>query len=167
MAVLVTILLIALPFAEIALFIAIGERLGVLSTVALAALAALAGVAVLRHQGLATLADVRKSLDEGRFPVAALFDGACVLAAGVLLLIPGFITDAFALLLFAPPVRRWLRRGIGNRLAAKGRVEAWSVEGANATVIEGEYERVEPANDGANRSRAARPLPPKDRQHDT
>jgi UPF0716 protein FxsA len=158
MAAAVLIALILMPFAEIAAFIQIGGRLGLGPTLGGVALAAVAGVLVLRHKGLATLRQVRESLDAGRFPVAALFDGACTLAAGALLLIPGFVTDALALLLFLPPLRVWLRRWIARRLKASGRVAAGSEGTAAGPVIDGEFERVDAAPGDARRP--VPPLPP-------
>lgn len=159
MAALVLIALILMPFAEIAAFIQVGERFGVGPTLAVVALAAAAGVLVLRHQGLATVRQVRESLDAGRFPVAELFDGACTLVAGALLVIPGFVTDALAVVLFLPPVRRWLRQRIARRLKAAGRVEVRSAGNAAGPIIEGDYERVDGAPGDAGRP--VPPLPPK------
>jgi len=160
MTALVLIALILMPFAEIAVFIQIGERFGSGPTLAAVALAAAAGVLVLRHQGLATVRQVRESLDAGRFPVAELFDGACSLAAGALLLIPGFVTDALALALFVPPVRRWLRQWIARRLKASGRVEVRRAGNTAGPIIDGDYERVDAADPG-DPGRPAPPLPPK------
>lgn len=154
----ILIALILMPFAEIAAFIQIGERLGLGPTLAGAALAALAGVLVLRHQSLATLRQVRDSLDAGRLPVAELFDGACRLAAGVLLVIPGFVTDALALMLFLPPVRHGLRAWIARRLTPSAAGPAGTAAGP---VIEGEFERVDAADPGAG-GPSAPALPPKD-----
>ena len=50
-----------------------------------------------------------------RVPADTLADGALVGAAGVLLIVPGFLTDVPAVLLLVPPVRRGVRRGLHRR----------------------------------------------------
>ena len=76
--------LLGVPALEIAVFIEVGGVLGVWWTLALIVATAAAGSALLRAQGLATLARVQASLDRNEAPVADLFDGLCVLVAGVL-----------------------------------------------------------------------------------
>ena len=96
---------ITLPLLEIGVFIWIGDEIGILATVATTVLTAILGTALVRAQGLATLSKVNDSLNRGEMPVRAVFDGACLLVAGALLLAPGFITDAIGLILFIPFVR--------------------------------------------------------------
>ena len=73
---------------------------------------AVVGAALVRRQGLATLARAQAEVDAGRPPVRELFDGVCILVAGALLLTPGFMTDALGLALLLPGFRvvlgRWL-----------------------------------------------------------
>ncbi len=118
MALIILALLITVPIVEIMLFIEIGGRIGVWSTVAVVVLTAIAGTALLRYQGLNTLTRAQAQLDQGRFPMAELFDGLCLLAAGLVLLTPGFLTDAIGALLFLPPVRAALRRLVAAKLMA-------------------------------------------------
>ncbi|GBD43646.1 hypothetical protein HRbin40_01124 [bacterium HR40] len=96
------------PLVELAVLIAVGTRIGVLSTVALCLLTAVVGAALVRAQGLAVLRSLRRELERGQLPVAQAFHGLCLLLAGALLLIPGFFTDLLGLLLLLPPVRRGL-----------------------------------------------------------
>src|SRR3546814_13232743 len=63
---------------------------------------------LIRTQGLRTWMQARASLDRGEMPVRELFDGLCLFAAGILLMTPGFFTDALALLLLLPPLRHLL-----------------------------------------------------------
>ena len=93
---------IALPLLEIGVFIRVGDEIGVLATVTATVLTAVAGTALVRSQGLATLNKVSASLNHGEMPLRPVFDGACQLVAGALLLTPGFITDAIGLILFIP-----------------------------------------------------------------
>jgi UPF0716 protein FxsA len=109
-------LFIGIPILEIAVFIRVGDLIGLWPTIATVLLTAMAGTALLRHQGLATLAKARANLDAGALPVKEIFDGACLLVGGVLLLTPGFVTDAMGLALLMPPVRTVLRRFLSTRI---------------------------------------------------
>lgn len=148
--------MIGVPIVEIAVFIEVGGRLGLWPTLATIILTAMAGTALLRQQGLATLQRVRESLEANRFPMAEVFDGLCLLVAGALLLTPGFVTDAAGLLLFVPAVRMALRQAFGRYLVASGRLDAWTekpgpfVPGGGDTVIDGEYHEVPPENAAGN-----------------
>jgi len=136
MRLLAILLLIGLPLAEIATFIQVGQWLGLGPTLALVLLAGLAGILLIRHQSLATLGAVRASLARNQVPAAELADAACVLIAGFLLILPGFISDIVAILLLVRPLRRAIFRWIGWRGPVVRR---------KATIIAGEYhEIVEP-----------------------
>ena len=115
MRLLLTILLIGLPLAEIATFVQVGQWLGLGPTLALVLLAGLAGILLIRHQSLATLGAVRAALARNQVPAAELADAACVLIAGFLLILPGFISDIVAILLLVRPLRRAIFRWIGWR----------------------------------------------------
>ena len=95
------ILLLVVPIVEIALFIKVGGLIGVWPTIGIVIATALAGAALLRRQGLATLRSARASLADNRFPIDEVFDGLCLAVAGALLLTPGFFTDAVGLLRIA------------------------------------------------------------------
>lgn len=99
------ILFVAVPVAEIALFIQAGELIGLWPTIGLVFLTAAVGTTLMRMQGLATLRRAQDQLNRGEAPVREVFDGACLLVGGVLLLTPGFLTDTLGLLLLLPPVR--------------------------------------------------------------
>ena len=113
---LVMLAILALPFVEIAGFVVIGSRIGVLATIMWVLLAAMLGLGLIKHHGLDALRRARDALRRGRNPSVELADGALVALAGVLLLIPGFVTDAFGLLLALPPVRRRIIARLGARL---------------------------------------------------
>ena len=112
---------IGVPILEIAVFIKVGGLIGLWPTLAIVILTAMAGTWALRAQGLATLARARTQIDRGELPTRELFDGACLLIAGALLLTPGFVTDFLGFLLFLPPVRDILRNLLAQHM--KGRVE--------------------------------------------
>lgn len=110
--------LIGMPILEIAVFIDVGERIGLINTIAIVILTAIAGTALLRWQGLSVLGRAQESLRENRFPIEEVFDGLCLVFAGALLLTPGFVTDGIGFLLFFPPVRLLLK-GVGLRFISK------------------------------------------------
>jgi UPF0716 protein FxsA len=98
-------LLLAVPLAEIATFIVVGGQIGVFPTVALVLATAVSGSILLRIQGFGIMARIKASLDEGGMPGRELVHGFMIMAAGLLLLTPGFITDTIGLLLFVPAIR--------------------------------------------------------------
>jgi UPF0716 protein FxsA len=104
--------ILLLPLIEIAMFIWVGGMIGVFPTILLTVITALAGTLMLRQQGLSLLMRMQKELDAGRTPGNEVMQGAMIVLASILLLIPGFVTDAVGLLLFIPPVREALARFI-------------------------------------------------------
>jgi UPF0716 protein FxsA len=111
------ILFIGIPLLEIAVLIQVGDQIGLWSTIGLIILTAVIGTGMLRHQGIATLANAQKQLNQGAVPAKELFDGLCLLAAGALLLTPGFVTDSIGFALLIPPVRELLRNTLGQRIS--------------------------------------------------
>ena len=107
---------IAVPLIEIGLFVQVGGAIGLWPTLAVVVLTAVAGTALLRHQGLGTLGRLQASMDRGEMPLEPVFDGFCLLAAGALLLTPGFFTDAVGFALFVPAVRGLLRQFFASRV---------------------------------------------------
>jgi len=114
--------LICVPIMEIAVFIQAGAVIGLWPTIGLVVVSAVAGTWLLRQQGLATLARAQQSLEQNQLPVTELFDGLCLLIAGVLLLTPGFVTDGIGLVLLIPAVRAVLRAWLKRILARSGHV---------------------------------------------
>lgn len=164
-------LFIAMPIVEIALLIRVGGTIGVLPTLAIVVLTAVLGTALLRQQGLATLARARAQLDAGELPARQLVEGLLLVFGGALLLTPGFVTDAFGFACLLPPTRRWLAERlsaravgvvVGGRVGGAGRADRVPGDGPGAsgdpgqggdpsgsrrrapgTVIEGDYRRVD------------------------
>lgn len=119
MALILLALFIGLPLLEIAVFIQVGGVIGVWPTIAATIATALAGSLLLRAQGLTVLMRARAQMDQGQLPAREMFEGVCLVLAGALLLVPGFVTDVIGLLLFVPPLRELLRRMIARHLEAK------------------------------------------------
>ncbi|MBT3358023.1 MAG: FxsA family protein [Rhodospirillales bacterium] len=149
MGLILLILMIGVPIIEIAVFIEVGGWLGLVPTLAVVVLTAVIGTGLLRHQGFSTLARAQQHLAVGRFPMAEVFDGLCLLLAGALLLTPGFVTDAFGFLLFVPAFRAGFRGLVGRYLESSGRVNVQAggfgpgnTPDRDPSVIEGEFEEV-------------------------
>lgn len=148
--VILLLLFIGLPMVEIYVLIQVGHQIGALWTIALLIAVAALGSALLRLQGLATLANVRAALARGELPTEAILEGLVLLVAGVLMVTPGFVTDIAGLLCLLPPLRRAIARALGAGLMmrvqrAPGRRAPGSNGGAGAPsqeVLEGDY-RVE------------------------
>ena len=119
MPLIILLIFIAVPVVEIAVIIEVGGILGVWTTIAAIFATAILGTALLRHQGLATLQKAQNNLNAGIMPMAEVFDGVCLLLAGVLLLTPGFVTDGIGLSLFLPPVRYLLKKTMGRAFVLK------------------------------------------------
>lgn len=170
MRLIVFLIFIAVPLAELALLIKVGEIIGVLPTVALVIFTAVLGVTLLRIQGLTVLANARASLDAGRPPVDSVVDGVLLLVAGAFLLTPGLITDSLGFLLLIPDLRRAIANFALTRLFRLGTVDVRTYppgsgpaggaggQGRQAQrrpgegpTIEGEYSRVEEENEGEDR----------------
>jgi len=97
--------LIAAIFIEIAVFIIVGGRLGVMPTLALLLGFMLAGIILLRVQGKGLLQRIRQELESGRTPDREIIEGLMIVMASILLIIPGFVSDLIGVLLFLPPIR--------------------------------------------------------------
>jgi UPF0716 protein FxsA len=106
---------LVVPVVEIYVLVQVGATIGALNTVGLLLLVSLVGAWVVKHQGTGTWRRIRGELAMGRMPGASLVDGALIFAAGVLLLVPGFVTDAFGFLLLIPPVRHLVRALLARR----------------------------------------------------
>lgn len=122
-------LFVGVPLLEIAVFVAVGGEIGLWPTLGAVIATALAGSVLLRVQGLSTLYRAREHLERGELPVRELFDGVCLVFAGALLLTPGFVTDGVGLLLFLPPFRAAIRRGLASLFAARGNLHTFRAHG--------------------------------------
>lgn len=155
---LLPLLLIAVPLCEIGLFILVGQHIGVLATIGLVVLTAVIGAALLRQQGLAVLAKAQASMDEGKAPIGPVVDGVALLAGGLLLLTPGFLTDSIGFVLLIPQARAAIARSVFERLVRSGNVHVhtagFGTSGGNAPAgdtIEADYADIteEDEDDGA------------------
>lgn len=136
------------PIVEIALFVQVGDLIGLWPTLALVVLGAVAGVALMRREGFAVLGRTQAALARGELPVGEVLDGACALVGGVLLVVPGFLTDALGILLLIPAVRRRLGKAALGWALSRGGLGARADRGPRGpVVIDGEFSEVRPGGD--------------------
>ncbi|MEY8846048.1 FxsA family protein [Bacillus safensis] len=115
-------LLILFPAVEISLFLISSKIIGILPTMLLIVLTSALGAYFARKQGIEAFQKVQRDLQYGKMPGGAIVDGFCILIGGLLLLIPGFLSDLIGALLLIPLTRkgikplfeRWLRN-LSNR----------------------------------------------------
>ena len=115
------ILLLGYPLLEIAVFVMVGSEIGVLPTIGLIILSAVAGAVLMRWQGFGAMQRIRREVERGNAPGRELAHGAMIMLAGILLLIPGFISDVFGILLFVPAVREFAWRILSHRVTVMTR----------------------------------------------
>lgn len=99
------------PLAEVFVAVLVAESIGVLYTVLLLLAAWPLGRWALRSQGGAAWRRLKVAVADGRAPAREVLEGTLVVAGGVLLMIPGFITDVIGICLLLPPIRALMRHG--------------------------------------------------------
>jgi UPF0716 protein FxsA len=112
-------LFVVAPLVELAVFVQVADWVGFLNALAFLLLVSLGGVLIVRHQGLGVWRRVRDQVRAGNLPAAELVDGLLILIAGVLLILPGFVSDFVALLLLLPPTRAFVRGRIQKRYSVR------------------------------------------------
>lgn len=105
-----------LPLAEIAGFILVGQKIGLWPTLLLILATTVLGGVLLRAQGFSMLARLNRATTQGQAPGKELVHGAMIVLAGILLLLPGFITDTIGILMFIPAVREKLWQMFKSRI---------------------------------------------------
>jgi UPF0716 protein FxsA len=168
MGLLILIAMIGIPIAEIAVFIEVGEKIGLGATLFIVIATALMGTMLLRQQGFSVLARAQTSLQENRLPLQEIFDGLCLLVAGALLLTPGFVTDTVGLLLFVPPFRALIGGWAAKVVIARGNIHVEQPQrhgqynhSNDTTIIDGEFSDItEPNDDKSSNTSTNQKLPP-------
>ena len=129
------------PLVELYVLLRLGSRLGVAPTILLVIVTGVVGAQLARREGVRTLRQIQERLQRGVMPTEALIDGALIVAAGLLLVTPGVLTDAVGFGLLFPLTRVALRRYVRRRLEA-------AVPAASSTV-EVEFTRRSDESDAA------------------
>lgn len=105
-----------IPLVEIYFLVQVGEQIGAWYTVLLVIVTAVIGVSLLRRQGMRTLLKANQAMQAGQMPAQEMFDGLILAVVGVLLVTPGFFTDALGFILLVPLVRKVLMRSLLHKL---------------------------------------------------
>lgn len=138
---------LAVPLIEIALFIQVGGLIGLWPTLAVVILTAVLGTWLVRTQGRVAMGQLQRAFSELDDPTEPLAHGAMILVSGVLLLTPGFFTDAMGFALLMPPVRSAVFRYLRGRVTMT-RFEMGSSTGFRpggpGDVVDGEFTEVDP-----------------------
>ena len=115
--------LLLLPLVEIGLLIAVGHVIGVWPILLLLVVEALLGAYVVKREGHRARVALQTSMSTGQMPGSELTDAALVLVGGVLILLPGFLTDVVGLLFLLPVARpltrRWLQAMVERRVGRR------------------------------------------------
>lgn len=112
-------LFIFVPIIEIGLFIQVGGFLGLWPTIALVLITAFVGASLVRSQGIQTLMSVQGRLQQGEMPAQQILEGVMLAVAGVLLLTPGFMTDALGMLILLPAPRAMIAKKMMEKMVVK------------------------------------------------
>ncbi|EIM1709962.1 FxsA family protein [Aeromonas dhakensis] len=152
-------LLVGLVVLELTVMIEVGSVIGALPTVGLLILTAVLGSSLVRSEGIKTLFNAQQKMQQGEMPGREVMGGMMLALAGLLLIIPGFVTDFFGILLLQP----WLRNKLADKLIGSNqfRMQMGGFQGRQqpfdevpssdqpgqsprgGTTIEGEFERKE------------------------
>jgi UPF0716 protein FxsA len=139
-------LFIAVPIAELAVIIQVGQAIGVWWTIALLVADSLLGSWLMRHQGRTVWRRFNDTVQAGRVPAREVLDGTLVIFGGALLLAPGFITDILGLALLVPPTRALVRAILSRRLMHRtvARPRGGGADDVEGTAVDIDVEPLEP-----------------------
>ena len=131
----VLILILSIPLIEIYLFIKIGSSIGAFNTISLILLTAIIGVAYARYEGFNTLKAGMRQLVNNELPIYEIISGAALAFAALLLILPGFATDFFGLLIIFPITRKIFFKNFKKKYTKNKK-----------NLIDGEYEDLDKKN---------------------
>lgn len=142
-------LLTGVSLLEIYILVKVGSVIGAEATIILIILSALIGSALVRHQGLELIKDIQARLVKREMPGQQLLEGMMLIITGVLLIVPGFVTDLCGILLLQPSIRRKFSQALLSKiilhnmhsdLRGNGFYGSYSNK-SDKDIIEGEFER--------------------------
>ena len=132
-------LLIGIPILEIYLFIKIGSQIGAFNTISLIFITAFLGILYARYEGFNTIKSGMSQLIKNEMPIYEIISGAALAFAAMLLILPGFATDVFGLLIIFPPTRRLLIKKLSTKYPSENK--------RKQDFINGEFEDIDEDND--------------------
>ena len=103
-------LFILIPIIEISIFITIGSKIGVFNTISIILVTAMAGIFLIRRQGISLLFNAQHNLSKGIFPSEEIKGAIFLLISGLLLITPGFFTDIIGFGIFIPIVQNFITK---------------------------------------------------------
>lgn len=98
-------LIVVAPLIELYVIVQVGQNIGLLPTIALLIAVSAVGTTLIKREGIKVYREFVAAIQRGEEPAEQLVHGVCLLAAGVLMLAPGFMSDIVAILLLVPPTR--------------------------------------------------------------
>lgn len=101
-------LFILFPILEMVVLIKVGSVIGAWNTVGLVVLSAVVGVEVVRREGFRNALKAREKMAAGELPALEMVENLVIVLGGVLMIIPGLISDFMGIVLLIPPLRRLL-----------------------------------------------------------
>jgi UPF0716 protein FxsA len=136
---LLLIIFIVIPIIEISLFIEIGSFIGSFNTILLIFTTALIGVYFVRQQGISTYSKLYNQLQNQEAPIQTMFEGLVILISGILLITPGFFTDALGFLGLIPLTRVIFIKIVANSVLSRYGMKNQSSDDGS---IEGDFEEI-------------------------
>lgn len=116
------------PVIELALLVEVGSRIGVALTIAIVLGTGAAGAWLARAQGLRALLRLQEAVRSAQFPGDEIFDGVLILAGGLLLLTPGFLTDLFGFSVLIPGSRHLIKGALKGTVRRRMRTGSLQVD---------------------------------------
>ena len=135
---LLLVLLVVVPIIELYVFIQVSNAIGFLNALGIVILISIFGCWLVKRAGTKVWARFNEQLVAQRTPTKEVADGVCLLIAGALLVVPGFVTDAIGLILLLPPIRSVASKALVRRYAGRAgfRVITATYGSADGTIID-------------------------------
>ena len=151
------VLFLIFPLLELFLLIRVGSSIGALTTLLLVLASGVIGILCIRLAGLTTALNVRQRMAQGEVPTGEMLNGFLLAMGGVLLFVPGFISDTLGLICLLPMTRQWVGQRVSLHMAqGAARSKQFYAHSTSYTereqpssirqsqTIEGEFERKDP-----------------------
>ena len=129
-------LFIGIPALEVFLMIKIGGKIGALNTISLILLTAIVGIYFAKLEGIKTMRSGFMNLYQDKIPIYEIISGATLAIAAILLILPGFATDSFGLLLIFPYTRKLFIKYLSRNYKTKKNTE-------EKNFIDGEFKDID------------------------
>ncbi len=137
----ILVIILIIPFLEIYLLLEVGSIIGAIPTIFLVASTAIIGTWLLKEQGFSTFQRLQENLRQGILPAYEMIEGPIILAGGLLLLTPGFITDILGLACLIPSLRKKIAQYIIENSLIQQSGSFTKEPSSNVNVLEGEFEK--------------------------